>query len=53
MAGCRHRMKANRLIGFLVGILIPWNGDAAEAVFQPSDTFAFLLPVFEYNDGQL
>ena len=35
-------MKANRLIGFLVGILIPWIGGAAEAVFQPIDTIALI-----------
>jgi len=40
-------MKANRLIGFLVGVLFPWYGDAAEAVFQPNDTIVFLLPGFE------
>lgn len=42
MAGCRHRMNANRLIGFLVGVLIPWISGAAEAVFQPNDTIALV-----------
>ncbi len=42
MAGFRHRMNANRLFGFLVGISISWNGGAAEAVFQPSDTIALV-----------